>query len=96
MHEDAPVPPGETVGERRVAAMTAGSEADCVRELLCSEPRGHADMYGGFIVPPDDAGPTSVCCSGTRTASRRPVGTARLRLECGRPTLVSSRVIPMA
>jgi proline racemase len=24
--------------------------------VLCSEPRGHADMYGGFIVPPDDAG----------------------------------------
>jgi proline racemase len=24
--------------------------------VLCSEPRGHADMYGGFIVPPDDDG----------------------------------------
>jgi proline racemase len=27
-----------------------------LRALLCSEPRGHADMYGGFIVPPDDDG----------------------------------------
>jgi proline racemase len=22
--------------------------------MLCHEPRGHADMYGGFLVPPDD------------------------------------------
>jgi proline racemase len=27
-----------------------------VRRLLCHEPRGHADMYGGFLVPPDDGG----------------------------------------
>jgi proline racemase len=27
-----------------------------LRALLCSEPRGHADMYGGFLVPPDDDG----------------------------------------
>jgi proline racemase len=27
-----------------------------MRAVLCSEPRGHADMYGGFVVPPDDAG----------------------------------------
>src|SRR5947209_18440092 len=24
--------------------------------MLCHEPRGHADMYGGLIVPPDDDG----------------------------------------
>ena len=24
--------------------------------LLCHEPRGHADMYGCFVVPPDDEG----------------------------------------
>src|SRR5690348_17488848 len=24
--------------------------------MLCHEPRGHADMYGGFLVPPDDEG----------------------------------------
>jgi proline racemase len=47
--------PGATVAARRVHAM--GSEAvDRVRRLLCHEPRGHADMYGGFVVPPDDAG----------------------------------------
>jgi proline racemase len=27
-----------------------------VRRLLCHEPRGHADMYGCFLVAPDDAG----------------------------------------
>ena len=25
-----------------------------MRRLLCHEPRGHADMYGGFLVPADD------------------------------------------
>jgi proline racemase len=47
--------PGATVAARREYAQT--SEAvDRVRRLLCHEPRGHADMYGGFLVPPDDAG----------------------------------------
>ena len=51
----APEIPGATVLERREHA--AGSEAvDSVRRLLCHEPRGHADMYGCFVVPPDDAG----------------------------------------
>ena len=46
--------PGETVAERRIHAMT--SEADDLRRYLCLEPRGHDDMYGGFITPPDDEG----------------------------------------
>ncbi|MER6333288.1 proline racemase family protein [Streptomyces sp. NPDC001034] len=46
---------GLTVAERRVVA-TKSDEAQWVRALLCGEPRGHADMYGGFLVPPDDAG----------------------------------------
>jgi proline racemase len=46
---------GTTVRDRREHA--AASEAiDAVRRLLCHEPRGHADMYGCFLVPPDDAG----------------------------------------
>ncbi|TMJ98007.1 MAG: proline racemase [Actinobacteria bacterium] len=46
---------GATVRDRREAA--AKSEAiDAVRRLLCHEPRGHADMYGCFLVPPDDDG----------------------------------------
>jgi proline racemase len=47
--------PGATVAARREHA--ARTEAiDRVRRLLCHEPRGHADMYGGFLVPPDDDG----------------------------------------
>lgn len=46
---------GATVAERRVFAMS-DPEVDGLREFLCFEPRGHADMYGGFITPADDAG----------------------------------------
>lgn len=51
--EDVPTE-GRTVAERRVNAMTG--DADSVRRFLCLEPRGHDDMYGGFITPPDDDG----------------------------------------
>lgn len=44
---------GNTVAERRIYAMN-NSEVDGLRKLLCYEPRGHADMYGCFITPPDD------------------------------------------
>lgn len=44
--------PGRTVLDRRQAA--AGDPYDRIRRLLCHEPRGHADMYGCFVVPPDD------------------------------------------
>ncbi|MFG1625145.1 proline racemase family protein [Kribbella sp. NPDC049227] len=47
--------PGPTILERRAYAQTS-PEVDAVRQLLVNEPRGHADMYGGFLVPPDDAG----------------------------------------
>jgi len=50
----APDIPGSTVLERREAAIAG--PADRLRALLCNEPRGHADMYGCFLVPPDDAG----------------------------------------
>ncbi|HEY6378513.1 MAG TPA: proline racemase family protein [Candidatus Dormibacteraeota bacterium] len=46
--------PGATVAERRERA--GREEVDSIRRLLCHEPRGHADMYGCFLVPPDDAG----------------------------------------
>jgi len=46
--------PGRTVLDRRVSA--GGNPYDQVRRLLCHEPRGHADMYGCFVVPPNDAG----------------------------------------
>jgi proline racemase len=53
--EGAPELPGTTVRERRERAF-ASDEAEHVRRLLCHEPRGHADMYGCFLVPPDDGG----------------------------------------
>ncbi len=46
--------PGNTVLDRRDGARTGPYET--LRQLLVNEPRGHADMYGGFIVAPDDAG----------------------------------------
>jgi proline racemase len=53
---DSPIRiPGATVAERRARAIE-DADVQGLRALLCSEPRGHADMYGGFIVPPDDDG----------------------------------------
>jgi proline racemase len=51
----APDIPGSTVRQRREYAR-GSEEVDRVRRLLCHEPRGHADMYGCFLVPPDDDG----------------------------------------
>ncbi|HEX6698052.1 MAG TPA: proline racemase family protein [Solirubrobacteraceae bacterium] len=53
----AGVPPiaGATVRERRERA-AASEPVEMVRRLLCHEPRGHADMYGCFLVAPDDDG----------------------------------------
>ena len=44
---------GRTILEKR---RFAAAECDHVRQLLVNEPRGHADMYGGFVTEPEDAG----------------------------------------
>jgi proline racemase len=44
---------GRTVIERR---RWAKAHLDDVRRLLVNEPRGHADMYGAFVTPPNDDG----------------------------------------
>ena len=44
---------GETILDRRRFAL---EHVDHVRRLLVHEPRGHADMYGCHVVPPNDAG----------------------------------------
>jgi proline racemase len=44
---------GHTILERR---RWAAEHVDDVRHLLIDEPRGHADMYGGFVTPPNDDG----------------------------------------
>lgn len=46
---------GDTVAAKRVTAI-GDDRVQRIRQILCHEPRGHADMYGGFIVPPDDDG----------------------------------------
>jgi proline racemase len=46
-------PEGATILEKRRDAL---ERLDHVRRLLVFEPRGHADMYGCFVVEPNDAG----------------------------------------
>src|SRR3954447_7476057 len=48
-----PVIPGATVLLRRAAAER--EEFDRYRRLVCLEPRGHGNMCGCYLVPPDDA-----------------------------------------
>ncbi|GAB7333268.1 hypothetical protein MBLNU13_g04911t1 [Cladosporium sp. NU13] len=46
-----------TVAQQRLAILEHPSHPlDILRRTLCHEPRGHADMYGCFITPPDDPG----------------------------------------
>jgi proline racemase len=47
--------PGASVPDRRAFAQTS-VDVDAIRQLLVNEPRGHADMYGGFVVPGNDDG----------------------------------------
>ena len=49
----APPLEGATILERRRFAL---DRLDHVRRLLVFEPRGHADMYGCHVVPPNDEG----------------------------------------
>jgi proline racemase len=46
-------PQGETILDRRRDAL---ERLDHVRRFLVHEPRGHADMYGCFVVAPEDEG----------------------------------------
>jgi proline racemase/trans-L-3-hydroxyproline dehydratase len=46
-------PRGATILDKRRDAL---ARLDHVRRLLVYEPRGHADMYGCFVVEPNDAG----------------------------------------
>jgi proline racemase len=49
----APEPAGRTMLEKR---RWASENLDGLRRLLVNEPRGHADMYGGFLARPEDGG----------------------------------------
>ena len=45
-----PTPEGRTILDKR---RHAKEQQDHLRQLLMAEPRGHADMYGALLVPPD-------------------------------------------
>jgi proline racemase len=49
----APALGGGTILEKRRYAL---EHLDHIRQLLVFEPRGHADMYGGFVTEPEDEG----------------------------------------
>jgi proline racemase len=50
----SPVPlKGDSILDKRAYARDSLDE---IRRLLINEPRGHADMYGGFVTEPEDPG----------------------------------------
>ena len=91
---------GRTLAERRITDRDSPT-IDAYRQLLCGEPRGHADMYGGFIVPPDDAGAdfgvlfwhndgySTACGHGTIALGVWAVQTGRVTADAGGVTPVT-------
>ena len=89
-------PRGATILERRRDAL---ARLDHVRRLLVHEPRGHADMYGCHVVPPNDegadlgvvffhnAGYSTACGHGTIALVTWAIDSGRIAVEPG-----SSRV----
>lgn len=55
VHSGLPKLEGESILDKRAFAQQS-DEFERIRKLLVNEPRGHADMYGGFITAPDDEG----------------------------------------
>jgi proline racemase len=92
-----PEPQGSTVAERR---LWAAAHLEDVRRLLVHEPRGHADMYGGIPVPPDDAGAdlgvlffhadgwSTACGHGTIALATWAVETGRVARAAAGPTVL--------
>ncbi len=90
--DGAPEAGGSTVLERR---RWIAEHADHVRRMLVFEPRGHADMYGGFVTPPDDDGAdlgvvffhnegySTACGHGTIALVTWAIETGRLRVGSG-------------
>ena len=83
---------GRTVVQRRT---WAAAKLDHVRQLLVNEPRGHADMYGCFVTPPDDAdgdlgvvffhneGYSTACGHGTIALVTWAIDSGRIAIEPG-------------
>jgi proline racemase len=79
---------------------------DDVRRLLVHEPRGHADMYGGFVTPPDDGGAdlgvvffhnegfSTACGHGTIALVTWAIETGRLAVEPGTRSVSATVDVP--
>jgi proline racemase len=84
------------LAKRRFAA----EHLDGVRRLLVHEPRGHADMYGGFVTEPEDdgadlgvvffhnAGYSTACGHGTIALVTWALESGLLELGSGQPRVV--------
>ena len=93
------IPPlrGRTILEKRRYAL---EQLDHVRKLLVNEPRGHADMYGGFVTEPEDpgadlgvvffhnAGYSTACGHGTIALATWAIDAGIVRLDRSRPCVV--------
>jgi len=94
---------GRSVLQRRRWAL---EHLDGIRRLLVNEPRGHADMYGAFVTPPDDAwadlgvvffhneGYSTACGHGTIALVTWVVDTGRVDITPGSRTVAVTVDVP--
>jgi proline racemase len=94
---------GRSVLQRR---RWAREHLDDVRRLLVNEPRGHADMYGAFVTPPDDdwadlgvvffhnEGYSTACGHGTIALVTWAVDTGRVAAEPGSRSVAVTVDVP--
>jgi proline racemase len=94
---------GQRVLQRRRWAL---EHLDDVRRLLVNEPRGHADMYGAFVTPPDDdwadlgvvffhnEGYSTACGHGTIALVTWAVDTGRIDVTPGSRTVAVTVDVP--
>ena len=84
----------------------AKENIDEVRRLLVNEPRGHADMYGCFVTPPDDdwadlgvvffhnEGYSTACGHGTIALVTWAIDSGRINPEPGAPSVSVTVDVP--
>jgi proline racemase len=84
----------------------AKDNIDEVRRLLVNEPRGHADMYGCFVTPPDDdwadlgvvffhnEGYSTACGHGTIALVTWAIDSGRVTVEPGAATVAVTVDVP--
>ena len=94
---------GRTVVARRRWAL---DHLDEVRRLLVNEPRGHADMYGCFVTPPDDdwadlgvvffhnEGYSTACGHGTIALVTWAIDSGRIAVEPGSRSVAVTVDVP--